>query len=455
MGADHPGAEPTGHRARRRPWIAAGTTVLVVLLAAGMAAARGVGPDPGFGRGHGWVTLRLPGKVLFANAVALLPRGKLVIAGQVTPNHPTPTGNAQVFVARYQANGRLDRAFGRDGVFVTQLPNSQGPFNATALAADPSGRVLVAGGYGQGSMLLMRLTATGRLDRAFGPKRSGYVTLSVGNIASSMVLTRGGTITLGGSNANVLGRPMVVARFTRRGFRDRRFGRAGVVQLVFWNPTLASSSNVGSLAATPDGGVIGSGHVDYIGGRQGQAGYGEAGIFRLSASGRLVRTFGTRGHVLVGFQDARGKFKSWFPCAMTVAPRGTVTVTGDGSDLPQGQILSVRLTPTGRLDRSFGKDGRSVVPGPGSGDLTTCGGVTDSAGRFTVGVGATVAQLLADGLPNPGFSPRGRFRITSPRGVTVQALAAAGVGRLVVAGYAGPAAYLARYAIRSVSGGLG
>ena len=303
----------------------------------------------------------------------------------------------------------------------------------------------MAGGYGQNAMLLMRLTAAGRLDRSFGAKH-GYVTLAVGSIASSMTLARDGKIVLGGSNANAMGRPMVVARFTARGFRDRRFGRAGVVQLLFWNAALASSSNVDGLAATADGGVIGAGHVDYIGGQPGQGGYGKAGIFRLSASGRLVRRFGDSGHVLVGFRNAQGSFKSWFPCALTVGPRGGITVTGDGSERPEGQILTVRLTATGRLGRSFGQGGRSVQPGPGSGDITTCGAAGDSSGRFTVGVGATLVQLRANGHPNPGFSRRGRFQIARPPGVAVQALAAAGRGRLVVAGFTGPAAYVARYA---------
>jgi hypothetical protein len=296
-------------------------------------------------------------------------------------------------------------------------------------------------------MLLMRLTAAGRLDRSFGAKRAGYVTLGVGSIASSMILARDGAILLGGSNANVMGRPMVVARVTGRGFRDRRFGRAGVVQLLFWNATLASSSNVDSLAATADGGVVGSGHVDYIGGRPGQAGYGKAGVFRLSASGRLVRSFGERGHALVGFRNAQGRFKSWFPCAMTMGPRGGITVTGDGSERPNGQILTVRLTPAGRLDQSFGRGGRSVLPGPGSGDFTNCGAVLDSSRRFTLGMATTLVQLGPIGLPNPRFSRHGRFMITRPPGVVVQAVAAAGCRRLVVAGFARQAAYIGRYAL--------
>ena len=266
---------------------------LLALLAPGLAAARGIRPDPGFG-GRGWVTLRVPGQDLSANAVALLPGGKIVITGQISPVNPPPTGDVQVFVAQYRANGRLDPSFARGGLFISHLPNSDGPFDATAIARDRSGRLVVGGGYGQGSVLALRLTAAGRLDRSFGPRGRGYATLAVGNVATSMALAPNGKILLGSSNEDVPGRPFVVARFTAQGFRDRSYGRAGVVQLLFWNPMLAASSNVGSMTVTGDGGVIGSGHIDYIGGHQGQAGYGKAGIFRLSASGRLVRASGSR-----------------------------------------------------------------------------------------------------------------------------------------------------------------
>ena len=204
---------------------AAAVVGLISWLGPGICEARGLRPDRAFG-GRGWVILRMPGQNLSANAVAVLPGGELVVAGQLTPKRPPPTGGGQVFVAEYRADGRLDPGFGRRGVFITHLPNRDGPFDATAVARDRSGGILVAGGYGQGAMLLMRLTANGRLDRGFGARRAGFVTRQVGSIASSMILRADGPILLGGSNANVMGRPLVVAGFTKRGLVDRRFGFA-------------------------------------------------------------------------------------------------------------------------------------------------------------------------------------------------------------------------------------
>jgi hypothetical protein len=273
-----------------------------------------------------------------------------------------------------------------------------------------------------------------------------------------MALAPDGKILLGSSNANLPGRPYVVVRLTPRGLRDRTFGHRGVVQLLFWNPMLAASSNVGNMSVTAAGGVIGSGHIDFIGGHHGRAGYGNAGIFKLSSSGRLVRGFGQQGHVLLGFRFPSGKFKSWFPAGMTVARNGAITVTGDGGTAPPGQILTARLTAAGRLDPSFGLHGRSVLPGPGSGSFTQCGAIADAVGRFTVGVGATLLQLRANGVPNPGFAPRGRFRITTPRDLGIAALASPDARHLVVVGAVGPSqAYVARFrlALGTPTGGLG
>jgi uncharacterized delta-60 repeat protein len=416
---------------------------LAVCLAAGAAAsgsaARGAGPDPTFGQGRGWATTRIPGATATAYGAAVVGGGGIVLAGQAT----TPAGNGQILVVRYLPDGRLDRSFGSGGIFHTALPKARGPFIATSVVPENStGRLLVAGGYGQGSMLLLRLTPRGRLDRAFGRNRTGVAIAPVGGIAQSVTVQRNGGILVGGSNANLNGRPMVVARFTRNGVLDRRFGRGGLAQTVFWNPNLAASAGVSGLATTSDGGVIASGHLDYIG----SDGHGSAGVFRLSANGRLVHGFGSGGHVEVAFRNAAGGFAQWFPCATTVGSGGRITVTGDGSTGPDAAILSARLSPRGALDPSFGTGGRAVTPGLRSGDSdTTCGAASSAAGSLTIGVGSTLGQLRPNGAPNGLFAPGGLLRLAQPRGVCINAVARSGAQRVVVAGSAGHALYVARY----------
>jgi uncharacterized delta-60 repeat protein len=417
---------------------------LAVGLAAGQAPASAAAPDgrpdPTFGNGRGWVTTRIAGATSVAYGATVVRGGKIVVAGQVTTR-----GNEQIFVARYRPDGRLDRGFGSRGIFKSALPRAAGPFIATAVAQERrTGRLLVAGGYGQGSLLVLRLTPAGRLDRSFG--RSGLARTPVGGIAQSLALQRGGGILLGGSNANRNGRPMIVARFTRKGRLDRGFGSRGLAQVLFWNADLAASAGVAGLATTPGGQIVGVGHLDYIG----SDGHGSAGVFQLSSNGQLAQDFGNGGHVEVAFMNPTGGFAQWFPCAMTRVSGGRIMVTGDGSTGVGGAILSTRLTRQGMPDSSYGGgDGMAVTPGLRNSSDTTCGAASSAAGALTVGVGSSLGQLQAHGAPDNRFARGGLIRIARPRGANVNAVVRSGSHRVVLAGFAGNAVYVARYRVPS------
>jgi uncharacterized delta-60 repeat protein len=402
--------------------------MLLSAAAPAPSADHGIRPDPTFGRGRGFVTTLIAGTSSVAYGSIVTRGGEIVIAGQASP----PSGNGQVLVVRYLPNGRLDNRFASGGIFESAFPAANAPYTADAIAQDRrTGKLVIAGGYGQGSMLLMRLTRNGRLDPTFGANRSGFATVNVGGIASSLAIAPNGGILLGGSNANRNGRPFVVARFRRNGVLDRTFGRRGIAQALFWNPSAASSAGVNSLVTTRDGGVIGSGHIDYIGGTgRNSAGHGSAGIFRLSRRGLPLRAFGTRGHVQVTFFNRTRVPRSWFPCAMTVDGRGRITVTGGGGTLRYA-LLTARLTQRGALDRAYA--------------ITTCGAMATRAGQVTVGVQSKLAQVLPDGRPNSRFAPRGVLKIARPRQVFVNAVVGSRLRRIVVAGSAGNAIYVGRY----------
>jgi uncharacterized delta-60 repeat protein len=412
---------------RRRAWLA-----LLALLAVGVApaaagersATHGPRLDRTFGQGRGFVTTPIPGSFALAYAAVVLGDGDILVAGQASP----PSGDGQVVVVRYLPDGQLDPSFASHGIFESAFPSANGPYIATAIAQDRgTGKLVIAGGYGQGSMLVMRLTADGRLDSTFGARRSGFATVDVGGIANSLAIQPNGGIVLGGSNANRNGRPFVVARFTRNGMLDRAFGRAGIAQAMFWNASAASSAGVNSLAMAPDGGIVASGHIDYIGGTgPGSAGYGAAGIFRL-----------TTGRASVP--------ESWYPCAMTVDQQGRITVTGGGGTRSSA-LLTARLTPRGALDRSYGsaRNGRSVLAGVGGNAITTCRDASTRTGEITVALQSTLAQVLPGGLPNVRFAPRGVFSISKPRDVFINSLVRVR-RRVLVAGSAGNNIYVGRY----------
>jgi uncharacterized delta-60 repeat protein len=414
--------------------LAAGLAVGPVPASAGGPGAR---PDPTFGKGRGWVTTRIAGAMPVAYGAVIVPGGKIVVAGQATARG----GNGQIFVARYRADGRLDRAFGSGGIFRTALPKAAGPFLATAITrVGNTGRLLVSGG-GRATMLVLRLTPRGRLDRSFG--RSGLARVRAGGVAQSVALQRNGGILLGGSNANSNGRPMVVARFTAKGRLDRGFGRRGLARVLFWNPDMAASAGVVGLTTTSAGNIVGLGHLDYIG----SDGHGSAGVFQLTSGGRPAQGFGSGGHVEVALTTPGGEFAQWFPCALTRVSGGRIMVTGDGSAGTENALLTTRLTPQGTLDLSYGGAGNgfAVTPGVRSSSDTTCGATSSAAGGLTIGVGSSLGQLKGDGSPNARFAGGGLLHIARPRRLDINAVTRAGARRVVLAGAAGNAVYVARY----------
>src|SRR5690349_6498847 len=100
-------------------------------LALPAAAGAALRPDPSFGSG-GFATLRIPGTSALAYGAVGMPGGAVVAAGQAI----TPKGDGQVLVARFRADGRLDRSFGTGGVYRSRFPAAAGPFIATSVARD-------------------------------------------------------------------------------------------------------------------------------------------------------------------------------------------------------------------------------------------------------------------------------------------------------------------------------
>jgi uncharacterized delta-60 repeat protein len=433
--------------AARRIALTATVTTTLAILAVTIAIAdgpvRAVRPDGTFNGGRGWVTTRFRGNGGQGYDVTLVKRGRIVVVGQAIAPPVNGQPRAQIVAVRYLPSGRLDRSFGSGGIFKTVLPTANGPYNATSVAVDRVGRLIVAGGDGQGDMLALRLSASGRLDRSFGPNRTGVVAVPVGGFAESVALTPGGRILLGGANGSANARPMVVARLTSGGRLDREFGRGGVTQVRFWNVRRAAGSPVNTLVVARNGSITGSGHLDYIGGD----GHGSVGVFRLTSKGRLARSFGRGGHVEVAFKNRNGSFAFWFPCAMGIDARGRVLATGDSVLNGRGALLTTRLTSRGALDRSYGstRDGRSVVYGLSGDNDPNCGAAVTGGGVLTAGVATTLARVDPTGRPSRGFARGGVFKVRRPRGVSINAVAPAGSGTFVVTGSAGNDLYVARY----------
>jgi uncharacterized delta-60 repeat protein len=102
--------------------------------------------DASFGSGGKVSTNVLPNSPLsgsqdIANAIAVLPTGKILVAGYVSLLFPP----SMVGLARYNSNGTLDSSFGLSGLVTTTIGGSS-YVEAHAVLLQSDGKVVVAGG---------------------------------------------------------------------------------------------------------------------------------------------------------------------------------------------------------------------------------------------------------------------------------------------------------------------
>lgn len=221
------------------------------------------------------------------NAIAVMPDGRIVIAGDFNLVSSIP----RKYVARFLSNGTLDTAFD---------PGS-GPNGAiTALAVQPDGKVLISGNFTMiGSTArarIARLNADGTLDTTFDPG-SG---MGVGSNVTSFLLPGDGRILVAGSfssyNGNSCGN---IARLTALGAFDPTF-TAGA----------GFFAGVASCGQQPDGRLLfGGGFFDYQGVQRER-------VARLELNAALDNTFvptpGANAHVT----------------AHSLAPDGSILIGG-------------------------------------------------------------------------------------------------------------------------------
>jgi uncharacterized delta-60 repeat protein len=191
-----------------------------------------------------------------ASAVALLPDGKLLVAGTFKPD--TGVG-ARFALARYNADGSLDATFGTGGKFSNSLGGSDAFAFALALRAD--GRIVLAGyflsGYRNHDFALARYNPNGSLDTTFGAGGQVITDLfgATDDIAYGLTLAPGGRLLAVGHTGQYPNFKLALARFNSSGQLDQTFGSAGKVQT-----TIGTSSNAYTAALQPDGRILVGGY---------------------------------------------------------------------------------------------------------------------------------------------------------------------------------------------------
>lgn len=370
--------------------------------------------DPSFGSG-GVVTHSLgAGEYPSIDGVAVQPDGKIVVAGGSVP------GDHGLLLARYLPNGSADPSFGRGGFVETKF--TYWAF-AAAVALQPDGKIVVAGGSYQGNsnyeseFTLARYNPDGSLDTSFGaggitntpipevvgPPGSGAQAVAVAVLPGGEILV-GGWSEWGGSVAPSASFDLI--KYEENGQPDPAFGDGGIVQTQFDGDDYLSG-----IIALPDGKIVASG-TGAGGGVHGQPPIETMALARYESDGSLDPGFGDSGEETT----ARKLHYDGGPAALQGAKlvvAGAARATSGSAFFP----VVGRFTASGRLDSSFGLHGFVQIKratGIPSAVLTQADGsilvAVNNRGYYQQGDGAIV-RLSRNGRLDTSFGRGGIVRI--------------------------------------------
>jgi uncharacterized delta-60 repeat protein len=335
------------------------------ILAAGVSDAKGTydfalarytstkALDPTFGDG-GVVLTDFDNSYDWAYALALLPNGKILVAGV-----SDASGSKDFALARYNPDGTLDPTFGRGGL-LTERSHSLTADIIRGLAVQPDGRIVVAGvTYDDvatlgpnGDFMVARYLPDGRNDLTFGI--GGVMTTDIGDSSYdepyAVVLQPDGKIVLGGyTNAGngpgvLFGADqLALARYGPNGLLDPSFGRGGLV--IFDGGSL--DERILALALAPDGSLLAGGYVN--GERR-----SDLLLARLRTDGTLTKGFGNTDK---GFAVHDLGTNSERIASLAIQPDGKIVAGGQTAVAHNADFAVFRYDADGFFDPTFGRAG--------------------------------------------------------------------------------------------------
>jgi uncharacterized delta-60 repeat protein len=341
------------------------------------------------------------------SAMALQADGKIVMAG----------GTGEDFIlARFNADGSLDRDFGIEGKVVTDMGSDDfTPEEALGVAIQADGKIVVVGHATiptsppaprlPPTFALTRYDSRGNMDDSFGT--GGRVSGNVNGRAHAVAIQPDGKIVVAGefsfeSNVTGEGSDITVARFNSNGTLDLGFGGSGTGQLA---------SDIGGRVNTarqvvlqPDGRIVVSGtpisntpHTD---------------LMRFNANGLPDSSFGGSGKLtILGSDVGQG---------LALQPDGKLVLLGtvvNPVSPATSRFLLRRLNADGTPDGGFGSAG--IVDTALSVNASAGGLALQADGRIVV-VGTralsansnfVVARYATDGALDTGFGIGGTLSI--------------------------------------------
>lgn len=341
-----------------------------------------------------------------------------------------------IFLVRWDMDGRRDDSFGTVGNFRYSFPPLAGMVALPRLALAPDGGLVVAtlaDMISRREVVLLRVDLSGRHDEKFG---SGGVVLT--NVFPpgdpdprvDITIQQDGDIIAASSAFSERGEGFGIARYHPDGARDVTFGVLGVVSIAGMGGQVCARS----VVLQPDGKIVVAGSI-------GEADPGDIALARCHPDGQLDTSFADDGRAVFPAIGGVGDHVN----ALVMQPDGKLVVGGwsDGLDPGSGEsrrnFALLCCNADGSRDRSFGADGvvttsigrHAEIHGLAlqpDGSIVACG-----FGES----GAALARYTANGALDVGFGQGGAGLLDLSRMRVASAVAIQPDGDIVVAGRTG------------------
>ncbi len=320
-------------------------------------------------------TFRLAPSRTFVGGVVVQPDGKIVVAVDLE----SVPGQSSLGAVRFTAQGELDPSFSQDGI-ATLGGIQSSSLGAVALA--PDGSVVVAGSMFNGQnrdFLLVRFSAVGQPNLG----AAGFITDSFGasndSISAVAVALDSSIVVTGQTQFNNGTSRFILARYLNDGTKDGSFGEAGHFTAEF-NDDISSSAGR-AIILQPDGKIIAAGFVS-------TSAFSGLGLIRLLPDGKADASFGDDGVTILDFEPSNISADG---TSLALEPNGHIVVTGTVFNFNNSDFALARLESNGKLDLSFGDEGRQTTDFGGTNDrLNTL--LRSSSGRLVL-VGSSGNEL--------------------------------------------------------------
>jgi hypothetical protein len=305
-------------------------------------------------------------------------------------------------VLRLTATGAIDPAFG-----APVIPGADGlNTGGRAVVVRPSGQIVALGSHGSVSQLA-GLTAAGTPDPTF----NGGAPLALGDPGNELLLRSGGAIDVAGDSHLV--------RFTAAGTLDATFGAGGVATFGGFNPSYGPPS----MLAAPDGGTLLYGQTLF---EPAKAGLPRLHVLRITPGGMpgaatgLEPRFGGGSASSPNTPTAGTVEQNSFRGGLLARPDGSylavggtsvVAYSGEGAGQSAGFAAIAAYTPLLAPDDAYG----GPQPAPRSGSrasaparTTTCAACSCTSRRTAPGSPSCASATGTGACSRRASGPRSR-----------------------------------------------